>query len=273
MGINYVLLGSQRPDVGDSVRPLGRLVRLPEDEIRRLLTAHGPRLFRAYHRRAEAQSLVNQIRALGLRAAVVTASDILEHVFVSVGQLNIGQGGISGLGTEDNAPVFVPFSDVAAVVRGEVSELDRERKVLTPMPGETRIRHEFLRETCVDVHRRSVPIALRIRKSSFRMNPVVAGEPIEGPANLDRFVRILLDRSPLSIFDDGFSRSGDAVDSSLRMLDAGEQVVIGPRALGEEAPSTPPELPSSPQREESELTSISSFDLYSTLWRYQSTVE
>ncbi len=273
MGINYVLLGSQRPDVGDSVRPLSRLVRLPEEEVRRLLTTHGPRLFRAYHRRAEAQSFVNQIRALGLRTAVVTSSDILEHVFVSVGQLNIGQGGISGVGTEDGAPVFVPFSDVAAIVRGEVSELDKERKVLTPMPGETRIRHEFLRETCVDIHRRSVPIALRIRKSSFRMNPVVAGEPVEGPADLDRFIRILLDRSPLAVFDDGFGRSGDAVDCSLRMLDAGEQVVIGPRAPGEEGLPTPPELPPPPAREEGELSSLPSFDLYSTLWRYQSTVE
>jgi hypothetical protein len=259
--------------VGDSIRPLSRLTRLDEQEIRRILTSHGPRIFRAYLRHSEAEGLANQIRALGLRAATLRPEDIWEFAYVNAKQLNIGQGGISGFSEPGEPPLFIPFSDVAAIVQGEVAELMGKEKVLAPAPGEARMRYNYQKTVYVDIHRKSVPVAMRIRKPDFHMNPVVAGEPIEGPTDLDRFVSLLRERTTLAAFDDGFNRSADAVNVSLRMLDAGERVVVPPRSPDDEAPPVPPPLPPAPEHGESDLEELPAFELYSTLWRFQAVVE
>lgn len=272
-GLTYVLLGSQRPDVGDVVRPLSRLTKMDEAELRILLTSHGPRLFRAYLRRSDAQGLANQMRALGLAAAAVGIEDILEYVFVPAGKVNIGQGGFSAFGDENEPPVFVPFSDMAVIVRGEVSEMTGQERIMGSRTGESKVRNTYNRMVYVDIHRRSVPLAVRLRKNDFHLNPIVAGEPLDGPTDLNRCVALLREKSPLAHFDDEFSRSGNAVAWSLGLLDAGENAAIPPRSLEDEIPVAPPPPPPKYEHDPAELLELSAFDLYSTLWRYQTVAE
>jgi len=268
-GITYVMLGSQRPDVGDAIRPFCRLTRLGEEEARHLLSSHGPRLFRAYARHGEAEGLAAQIHALGLYAATLTPEDIWEYVFVEVSRLNLGQGGISGFGDPGEAPLYVPFSDIVAIVQGDVSDIAGKGRVLTPDPESSKTPEPDPRERLVDIHCRSVPVAMRIRKSEFRMNPHVAGEPVGEATDLDRFLRLIVARTPGAVVDTGFERASEAVDVSLQMLDGGGQVVTPSRSARDDAPPTPPRLPAAPVRTDTELVSLSSFELYSTLWRWQ----
>jgi hypothetical protein len=267
-GITYVLLGSQRPDVGDVVRPMSRLTKMDEGEIRVLLTSHGPRLFQAYQRRSDAQGLANQLRALGLAVAAVGVEEILEYVFVPAVRINIGQGGFSAFGGENEPPVFIPFSDMAAIVQGEVSEMIGQERIMGTRPGESKVRNTYNRMVYVDIHRRSVPVAVRLRKTDFHLNPIVAGEAIDGPTDLTRCVALLREKSPLARFDDGFGRSGHAVAGSLQLLDAGEGAAIAPRSIEDEIPHSPPPLPPG-ETNPAELLELPAFDLYSTLWRYQ----
>lgn len=268
-GITYVLLGSQRPDVGDVVRPMSRLTKMDEAEVRMLLTCHGPRLFRAYVRRSDAQGLANQLRALGLAAAAVGIEEILEYVFVPAVRVNIGQGGFSVFGGENEAPVFVPFSDMAVIVRGEVSEMIGQERLMGSRPGESKVRNTYNRMVYVDIHRRSIPVAVRLRGGDFHLNPIVAGEALEGPTDLNRCVALLREKSPLARFDDEFARSGNAIAWSLRLLDAGETAAIPPRSIADEAPHPPPPPAPAEEHDPAELLEPPAFDLYSTLWRYQ----
>jgi len=273
-GITYVVLGSQRPDVGQAMRPFTRLVKISDDEARHLLTCHGPRLFRAFTRRSQAQGMANQLRAIGLAATALPAEDILQYAILPSKQVNVGQGGISAFGREGEAPTFIPFSDVAIIVQGEVLEVVGKEKVMSPRPGEPKIRCSYAPQMIVDVHRKSVPVGVRFRKVDFHLNPIVAGEPLEGPTDLARFVSLLRERSPLALFDDRFDRSGDSVDWSQRMVEAGHAVAIQPGGVGEEdGPPTAPPLPPSPDPDPGRLRQEHAFNLYSILWRYQAIIE
>ncbi len=272
-GVNYVLLGSQRPDVGEAMRPFCRLLHMDEQEARLLLTQPGPRLFRAYHRLSQAQGLANQLRAIGLAATALGAEELAKYVFLDSRQVNLGMGGLSAFGREGDAPTFIAFSDIAAIVQGEVMTVTGRERVMAPRPGEPRVRVTYTPMTILDVHRKSVPVAVRFHKKDFHMNPVVAGEPIEGPTDLPRFVELVRQRSPLALLDDKFTRSTAAVDYSLRMLDAGEAALPPRPAPGEEEPAAPPPLPPAPADDPNRTRDETAFNLYSTLWRYQAIIE
>lgn len=272
-GSTYVLLGSQRPDIGESVRPFCRLTRMDEAEARTLLSSPGSRIFRVYARRAMAQGLANQLKAIGIISAAVAAEELEQYLYVAAKRVNVGIGGVAASGSENEAPTFIPFADLGAVVMGEVMEEIGRERVLSAKPGEPKVRISYSGVLHVDLHRKSVPVAVRLKKTDFGMNPIVAGEPIEGPTDLARLIEILRVKAPLAHVDDKFTLAAHSMEYSLRMIEAGEVVQIPARSADDEGPVVAPPLPPAKPRDPNEVRIKSSFSIYSTLTRYTTVTE
>lgn len=144
----YLVLPAQPPDVGASIRPISRLLQEEEPTVRTWLNTPTFRVLRRFAKKSNADGLLQQLKALGIRTFVVSDSQMRGHLFLWCMTANRGQGGMAFRDFSDQ-PIFVPFPDIAQVTILNVTHDDGAVA------------------TWIDLNRRSTPITPRLDASMF----------------------------------------------------------------------------------------------------------
>lgn len=151
----YIILPPQRPDIGDSLRPVARLLQMDEKIIRQKLLTSTFEVLQRYAKKGNAEGLQGQLRAFGISSLLVSDQDIRGHLFLSAAAANRGAGGIAFRDFNDK-PLYCPFEDVGGVALLPVKCDD----------GKT--------ATLIDIHRRSTNITPRLDAALFSFETLIA---------------------------------------------------------------------------------------------------
>jgi hypothetical protein len=158
------------------LRPISKLVQIEEDMVAKKLRTGTFEVMGRFARAANAEGLVNQLKALGVDSFVVSDQDIRGHLIISVAGANRGGGGMALM--DFNAkPLFCPYDDLAGIC---VLEIYCEGG------GQS---------TLIDLHRKSANITPRMDVSLFDF-PKMLGSP---GATYEDFLLDLVNRTDLRL--------------------------------------------------------------------------
>ncbi|CAN5208314.1 hypothetical protein BH09SUM1_BH09SUM1_07720 [soil metagenome] len=144
----YIILLPQPPEMDSVVRQMARLAQEEEDVIRRKLETTTYEVLGRFSRRANAEGLLQQVRAFGVNAIMVSDQDMRTHLIMSMATANRGAGGIAFRDYQDK-PLYCPFDDIAAAGLLEVGREDGSTTLL------------------IDLYRRSTNIIPRLDADLF----------------------------------------------------------------------------------------------------------
>lgn len=178
----YVVMPPQPPDVGGAIRPIARLLEEEEGTVRAKLASGAMTVLRRYAKRANAEGLVGQLQAFGIRTIILSDSGVRGHLFLWAKAASRGQGGFAFRDFGDQ-PLYCPFDDVVSVTVMKVIRFDESVTHL------------------VDLHRRSTPIVPRLDMVLFDLPALLNKQN----ARLDDFLAELEQHADLKV-DRNFER-------------------------------------------------------------------
>ncbi|MCB2156667.1 hypothetical protein KQI84_17460 [bacterium] len=164
----YVVLPHQPPDVGGSVRPISRLVKEEEEQIRQRLLIPTFQIFRRYANRSNAEGFRNQLHALGVETFIVSDTELKGHLFLWAKRADQGAGGLAIRDFSDQ-PLYCPFEDLRAITIGTVQREDGSKVQV------------------IDLQRKSTPITPRIDTSLFDFGAMMNRQD----AGVEQFLEVI----------------------------------------------------------------------------------
>lgn len=144
----YVILFQPPPDCGSSIRPIARLLKDEEENVRKKLLTKTFEVLARFAKKANAEGMQNQLHALGVETIIVSDQDLRGHLFVGASSASKGAGGIAFRDFDDK-PLYTPFEDIAGVTMLEVQCQDGSIA------------------TILDLYRKSTSITPRIDAAHF----------------------------------------------------------------------------------------------------------
>ncbi|MCC6545682.1 hypothetical protein IT570_00830 [Candidatus Sumerlaeota bacterium] len=174
----YIVIPPQRPDTGDSLRPLSRLLKLDEETVRRKLLTTTFEVLQRYAKKANAEGLQGQLRAFGITSLLVSDQDVRSHLMLSAAAANRGAGGIAFRDFNDK-PLYCPFEDIGGIALLPVQCEDGKSALL------------------IDIHRRSTNITPRLDAALFSFETLIAkpGATVEDfLVELEAHAKVSVDR-------------------------------------------------------------------------------
>ena len=208
-GYNNILISAASEVTSEALAAASDILRLPVDELRKLLSSAVPLPLARPASFQEAELIERRLQSLGINTRIMPDADLgLDAMpLVKIRSIEFDETGIYAYQSPETESIAIKWSDLVLIVSGR---LVFKRVELTEKKGSRADgiidASEFAADEAVfDFYSRQATACYRIAAGSFDFSCLGSAKGLLTPENLGRLIQLFRERAPDVVYDDSFN--------------------------------------------------------------------